>query len=44
MPEEVTRINHGFHMYQSIEVVLEVLDTPDACLCVACVAFVVVLT
>ncbi|RYR64304.1 hypothetical protein Ahy_A03g010438 [Arachis hypogaea] len=38
IPEEIKRINLGLHMCQPIEVVLEILLTPNASLLIACVA------
>uniref|UniRef100_A0A6N2N7J3 Uncharacterized protein n=1 Tax=Salix viminalis TaxID=40686 RepID=A0A6N2N7J3_SALVM len=37
MPEEVVSINFGLHFYQSPEVSLEVLGTPNTCFLKACV-------
>ncbi|KAJ6887359.1 hypothetical protein NC651_027636 [Populus alba x Populus x berolinensis] len=41
MPEEVVGINFGLGLYQPVEVVLEVLGTPDTCFFNACVPLLV---
>ncbi|KAJ7015509.1 hypothetical protein NC653_004723 [Populus alba x Populus x berolinensis] len=41
MPEEVASINFGLHFYQSLEVTLEVLRTPNTCFLKACVSILV---
>jgi len=38
IPEEVFRINSGLHLYQSVEVTLEVLGSPNPCFFDACVS------
>ncbi|GAY62053.1 hypothetical protein CUMW_214820, partial [Citrus unshiu] len=36
--EEIFRIHHSFHLHKPVEIVLEILLSPNACFLNACVA------
>ncbi|KAK2985529.1 hypothetical protein RJ640_015854 [Escallonia rubra] len=40
-PEEIIRINHSLHFSQPLKVVLEILNTPNTCFLIACLALTV---
>ncbi|KAK2975284.1 hypothetical protein RJ640_001133, partial [Escallonia rubra] len=40
-PEEIIRINHSLHFSQPLKVVLEIVNTPNTCFLIACLALTV---